>query len=100
MKRMVSIVAAALFLAAGLAGAAEPPAKPVVLKGAKQGEVSFKHETHKAQACTVCHADDKGGKIEAMKEQKAAHALCQDCHKKDATKKAPTKCTECHAKKT
>jgi Ni/Co efflux regulator RcnB len=100
MKRILSIAVAVSFLAAGLAGAAEAPAKPVVLKGEKQGEVTFKHETHKAQACTVCHADDKGGKIAAMKEQKSAHAVCQECHKKDAAKKAPTKCTECHAKKT
>ena len=97
MKRIASIAAAALLLAAGSALAAEAPAKPVVLKSEKQGDVTFKHETHKAQECKTCHATAEGGKMEAM-DQKKAHALCVDCHKKDAQKKAPVKCTDCHKK--
>ena len=46
------------------------------------------------QKCTVCHATEAGGKIEGL-DQKKAHALCQDCHKKDAAKKAPVKCDGC-----
>jgi hypothetical protein len=95
MKSILSI-AAALLLGAGLAFAAEPPAT-VVLKSAKQGDVTFKHDTHKAQGCKTCHATDEGGKLE-LNEQKKAHALCVDCHKKDAQKKAPVKCTDCHKK--
>jgi hypothetical protein len=97
-------VALAFSLFASPVLAAEAPAKPVVLKSAKQGDVTFKHDTHKDQKCTVCHATDEGGKVPALaatdsKElQKSAHALCVDCHKKDATKKAPVKCTDCHKK--
>jgi hypothetical protein len=91
---LASFVAAAL-LTAGTAIAADAPAKPVVLQ-AKQGEVTFKHETHKAQKCTTCHADEKGGKIEALSDKNKAHGLCADCHKKEA--KGPAKCAECHKK--
>jgi len=28
----------------------------------------------------------------------AMHTRCKECHKKDATKKAPTKCDGCHQK--
>jgi cytochrome c553 len=103
MIRMLSVALAACLFAAPVL-AAEAPAKPNVLKSAKQGDVTFNHATHKDQKCTVCHASDEGGKVTAFaatdsKElQKSAHALCVDCHKKDATKKAPTKCTDCHKK--
>jgi len=89
---LASLVAAVLV--AGSALAAEAPAKPIVLN-AKSGNVTFKHETHKAQQCEKCHADAKGGKIEGMSKDKA-HGLCVDCHKKEA--KGPTKCPDCHKK--
>jgi class III cytochrome C family protein len=96
---MIRIVTAALaaILVAAPVFAAEAPKAPVTLKSAKQGDVTFKHDTHKDVKCDVCHKGEPG-KITPALDQKAAHALCQDCHKKDATKKAPVKCTECHHK--
>lgn len=53
----------------------------------------------------MCHGDGKPGKIEAVEQhdQKKSHALCQDCHEKEAAagnKKAPAaKCDGCHEKK-
>ncbi len=94
---MLSIVAAALF-AAGSAMAADAPAAPVALK-AKNGDVTFKHDTHKALKCTQCHADEKGGALEGLGKtanKDKAHALCHECHKKEA--KGPQKCAECHKK--
>jgi len=91
---LASLVAAAL-VTAGTAVAADAPAKPVVIK-AKQGDVTFKHETHKAQGCKTCHADEKGGKVEALGSKEKAHGLCVECHKKEA--KGPAKCADCHKK--
>jgi hypothetical protein len=90
---MISIAAAlALFAAPVLAAA--PGA--VTLK-AKNGDVTFNHQGagHAKVDCKTCHADAKGGKIEGLNKDKA-HAMCQDCHKKEA--KGPTKCAECHKK--
>jgi hypothetical protein len=36
------------------------------------------------------------GPSASMKD--AMHAKCKDCHAKDASKKAPTKCDGCHKK--
>ena len=94
MKRLMSAVAAVLF--AVTVQAANAPAEPKILK-ATQGDVTFKHDTHKAVACDKCHATKEGGKIAALAAKDSAHALCQTCHKEG--KKGPTKCTECHAKK-
>ncbi len=91
-------VALAVCLLATSALAADAPAAPVVLKSAKQGDVTFKHATHKSAKCTTCHASEKGGNMPDLHDMKKAHALCQECHKKDATKKAPVKCAECHHK--
>ena len=93
MIRTLSLALALTFLAAP-AFAADAPKETVTLKSAKAGDVKFNHETHKDQKCTVCHATEAGGKIEGL-DQKKAHALCQDCHKKDAAKKAPVKCDGC-----
>jgi len=108
MIRIVTAALAALLVTAPVY-AAEAPSAPVTLKSdapdAKQGAVTFKHATHKAEKCTACHATDAGGKNEALHgaksadTMKAAHGVCLDCHKKDASKKAPTKCTDCHVKK-
>jgi hypothetical protein len=94
----LAIAALAALLVTAPAFAAEPPAAPVTLKSAKQGDVTFKHETHKAQKCDTCHKGEPG-KMTPPLDMKSAHGLCQDCHKKAATAKAPTKCTECHQKK-
>lgn len=62
---------------------------------AKNGNVTFNHKAHgEKNACTVCHADAKGGKLELDKD--AAHALCKDCHAKGGA--GPTKCGDCHKK--
>jgi len=65
------------------------------------------------QKCDTCHTCVKTGKAlkdASPEEQKlslynAYHDNCKGCHQKynkehkdDATKKAPTKCTECHEK--
>ncbi|WP_242344042.1 cytochrome c3 family protein [Anaeromyxobacter terrae] len=90
--RIVSLVAAVLF--AGAAFAADAPAAPVTLQ-AKNGNVTFNHKTHAAVKCETCHATAAGGKIEGFGKDKA-HALCVECHKKEA--KGPAKCAECHKK--
>jgi hypothetical protein len=46
--------------------------------------------------CFSCHEAKKKGDAVAFKE--AMHKTCKDCHKKDASKKAPTKCEGCHKK--
>ncbi len=93
MKLWLASIAAAVMLVSGTALAAAPAA-PIVLK-AKQGDVTFKHDTHKDKKCETCHADAKGGKITFENKDKA-HALCVNCHKTEA--KGPTKCAECHKK--
>jgi Cytochrome c7 and related cytochrome c len=108
MKRIFAIAAvAALALFAPAARAAAPKGPTAVTKSAspaKNGPVTFDHgsATHKAQKCTDCHENDKGGKIAGM-DQKKAHAHCQKCHietaKADPSKKALQTCTTCHAKK-
>ena len=97
MKKLASLFLAAAVLFASNAFA-DAPAAPIVLP-AKNGAVTFKHDTHKALQCTVCHKDEKGGAIEGfgktMNKDKA-HAACHECHKKEA--KGPQKCADCHKK--
>jgi hypothetical protein len=90
-------LALALCLFAAPALAVDAPKGIVKLKSVKQGDVHLKHETHAALKCEVCHGQGEPGKMEGM-NQKKGHALCQDCHKKDAAKKAPVKCDGCHHK--
>jgi hypothetical protein len=101
MIRTFAAALAAVFLSTGIAVAAEMPTKPVILKSEKQGDVTFKHETHKDQKCTGCHESDAGGKMQM--DQKKGHATCQKCHmekaKADPAKKALAACTNCHVKK-
>ena len=97
MKLFATILAAAV-LSAGVAIAAEKeaPTKPIVLE-AKQGKVTFKHDTHKATKCEACHSEKgfpQDSKTKLSKD--AAHAVCHDCHKKE--KKGPQKCVDCHKK--
>jgi predicted CXXCH cytochrome family protein len=94
MKLLLSTIVCAVLLAAGIAVAADAPAAPITLP-AKNGNVTLAHKTHAAQKCEACHADAKGGKIEGFTKEKA-HALCVECHKKEA--KGPSKCAECHKK--
>ena len=92
MKRLVFAVLAVFF--AVTVNAANAPTAPKVL-AAKQGNVTFKHDTHKAVACEKCHGAGEPKAIGKMEKEKA-HALCSACHKE--AKKGPTKCAECHKK--
>jgi hypothetical protein len=74
--------------------AANAPTEPKVLT-AKQGNVTFKHTTHKDVACEKCHGPGEAKAIGKMEKDKA-HAMCHACHKE--TKKGPQKCAECHKK--
>jgi hypothetical protein len=71
---------------------------------AKCHHESKKTDGSDAQKCSFCHKKEeteKDGK-KALPLEKAYHETCKGCHKKttDAgNKNAPTKCTECHAKK-
>jgi mono/diheme cytochrome c family protein len=93
MKRFVLSAAAAL-LFASVAVAVDAPKEPKVLE-AKQGAVTFKHTTHAAQKCAVCHGEGAPKAIGKMEKEKA-HGLCLECHKKEG--KGPAKCGECHKK--
>ena len=94
MIRMLSVaLAVSLFAAPVLA--AEPPKDAIVLKSAKQGDITFKHETHKAVKCEECHGAGEPAKMTL--DMKKGHAVCQDCHKKQENK-ALAKCDNCHKK--
>ena len=92
---------AALFVAVAFAFSAQAaaPTGPVTLQ-AKNGNVTFEHSKHSSLKCETCHATAAGGKIEGFGKDKA-HALCVECHKKEAAAgkaTAPTKCADCHKK--
>ena len=95
MNKIFAGIVAALVFSAGVAAAAEAPATVVIDN--KNGKVTLTHKAHadKLKDCKICHADDKGGKIEGFNKDKA-HALCKKCH--ETEKKGPTKCAECHKK--
>lgn len=59
-------------------------------------ECHHKNEKGKEEKCSTCHKAKLEGKTPEFKE--AMHGKCRECHKKDASKKAPTKCDECHKK--
>ncbi len=89
---------AALAIAFATVASAAAPAGPITLP-AKPGAVTFNHKTHASVKCTGCHKDEKGGAIEGFGKtvnKDKAHAVCQECHKKEA--KGPQKCADCHKK--
>ena len=92
MKRFV-LVAAVLFATSAFAAAVAP--KDAKVLEAKSGNITFKHETHKALKCDACHGAGEPGKIAKM-DKEAGHKMCKECHK--AEKKGPQKCAECHKK--
>ncbi len=98
MLRLMSFaLAAALFASPVLA--VDAPTGPITIKGTKQANITFNHSNHKSVKCTVCHGEAGHGKIADFDgNMKAGHATCLECHKADASHKAPTKCTECHKK--
>jgi len=109
----ISIVMAVTF-SAGLVVGADAPGKVVISEIQKsKTPVPFDHKAHtaivkdckvchhkdaagKEQKCSACHKATADGKVVALKE--AYHTTCKDCHKKDASKKAPVKCDGCHKK--
>ncbi len=91
----IASVALALCLFAAPVLAADAPAGPQKLP-AKNGDVTFNHASHKDVKCETCHEGGKGGKLTL--DQKKAHGLCVECHKKEAKASAPTKCPDCHKK--
>jgi predicted CXXCH cytochrome family protein len=106
MKRIVAVLLALAFLAAGSLVAIAADKGPAEIKlEAKMGTVTFNHAAHQervpdcktchhkgveAGACRSCH---DGTKAPSMKD--AAHKLCKDCHKE---KGGPTSCKDCHKK--
>lgn len=110
---LMAVVMVAVF-SAGVLVAADAPEK-IVIKAIQKEKpaVTFAHKAHadKAEKCAACHHKDEAGKeqkcsnchkakMEKEKEsfKEVMHAKCRDCHKKDAAKKAPTKCDGCHKK--
>jgi predicted CXXCH cytochrome family protein len=89
---------AALFVALFVATAANAADVPATITlEAKPGNVTFNHKGHQDRGikCETCHGTPAGGKIAGFGKDKA-HALCVECHKKEA--KGPTKCADCHKK--
>ncbi len=94
MIRMLSVaIAVSLFAAPVLA--AEAPTAPIVLKSAKQGDITFEHSKHKQVKCEECHGPGEPGKM--TMDMKKGHAVCQACHKKQENKALGT-CDTCHKK--
>ncbi len=111
---LISIVMAVTF-SAGLVVSADMPGKIMIdeIQKAKP-PVPFDHKAHaekrakdcktchhkdeagKEQKCSACHKATAEGKTVSLKD--AYHTTCKDCHKKDASKKAPVKCDGCHVK--
>jgi hypothetical protein len=94
MKRIIAAAALTIFTA-GIAMAAAPE---TITLPAKMGDVTFHHAKHQEtlKDCKKCHATDAGGKIEGLGKD-WAHKTCKGCHTELA--KGPTKCGDCHVKK-
>ena len=103
-----AIVVGVSVLSVAFAGAALA-ADSMVLKGGSPGDVPFNHKKHQEMKnCDACHsliAKEAGAIEKALAGGMAKKALmkaCQDCHKANKEKGAPTgptSCKECHSKK-
>jgi hypothetical protein len=110
---LLAVVMVAVF-SAGVIVAGNAP-DTVTIKDVQKAKsaVAFPHKAHaerikncaechhkdaagKEQKCFACHKAEKKGDAVSLKD--AMHTKCKDCHAKDATKKAPTKCDGCHPK--
>ena len=117
MKKVASLVAVVIAVVFSLGVAlAAPPDKMVIDKIKKtKSAVAYDHKAHgtKVKECKACHHKDEAGKEQKcsaaschgakadgkkVELKEAFHKTCKDCHKKDASKKAPTKCDDCHKK--
>ena len=110
---LIAIVMVTVFSASVIV-AADAPEKATINEVQKsKPAVVFPHKAHadRIKNCAECHHKDAAGKEQkcfachkAEKKDKAAslkdamHTKCKDCHAKDASKKAPTKCDGCHKK--
>ena len=110
---LIAVVMVAVFSASVIV-AADAPEKVTINEVQKsKTAVIFPHKAHadrikncaechhkdaagKEQKCFTCHKAEKKGDAIALKD--AMHTKCKDCHSKDTTKKAPTKCDGCHKK--
>src|SRR5512144_2489426 len=116
MKKFAMLMAAVMMavFSASMIVAANAPDKATIDEVQKtKPAVVFPHKAHadrikncaechhkdaagKEQKCFACHKAEKTGAAVSLKD--AMHTKCKDCHSKDATKKAPTKCDGCHKK--
>jgi hypothetical protein len=110
---LMAVVMVAVF-SASMIVAADAPEKVTIKDVQKtKSAVAFPHKAHaervkncaechhkdaagKEQKCFNCHKAEKKGETSSLKD--AMHTKCKDCHSKDETKKAPTKCDGCHPK--
>ncbi|OIP36111.1 MAG: hypothetical protein AUK27_02660 [Deltaproteobacteria bacterium CG2_30_66_27] len=116
MKKFATLLAVVMVtvFSAGILVAGTAPEKATINEVQKvKSPVVFPHKAHadrikncqechhkdapgKEQKCFACHKATKTGDAVAQKD--AMHTKCKGCHSKDATKKAPTKCNDCHKK--
>lgn len=87
--RIVTAALAALLCVATVALAAEAPKQPITLPNGA-GAVTFRHASHAALGCEICHPGGSG-KVKLAKDE--AHGLCKACHERG---QGPAKCNECH----
>jgi hypothetical protein len=107
MKRLITVLLAVAFLAAGTLAAVAADKGPAEIKlEAKMGTVTFNHAAHQGKVadCATCHHKGveagkctgcHGVKAEAPAAKDAFHKQCQGCHKE---KGGPTSCKDCHKK--
>jgi len=110
---LIAVVMVAVFSAGVIVAANAPETTTIKDVQKSKPAVTFNHKAHadrikncaechhkdaagKEQKCFACHKAEKKGDAVALKD--VMHKKCKDCHSKDATKKAPTKCDDCHKK--
>jgi hypothetical protein len=99
MKKIVSILIAAAFVATVLVAQNSTPLKDVKIKktGNQAVSVIYSHSLHekktgiKAKDCTGCH--------NAVKNKDNAHKYCAECHVTMKKGPALNKCMDCHKTK-
>jgi hypothetical protein len=110
---LMAVVVMTVFSASVIVAAGAPDSATIKDVQKSKPAVTFNHKAHgerikncaechhkdaagKEQSCFACHKAEKKGDAASLKD--VMHAKCKDCHSKDATKKAPTKCDGCHKK--
>ena len=102
MRRLLALVAVALFIGSGLA-LAVPGGKMIEFKNSPMGTVKFDGEVHKkaAASCKECHNDGmfpkmKQGTVKITMEQIYAGKQCGVCHNGKKAFDAKGNCQRCH----